>query len=562
MRAQLIVLGTLFLSGCTSSVMTSQKLEKPQAPMRFAAEQRGQCGRSDASTIYSLPKALVPLTLTYSKTLFRPTPAQAAAIAAQKKIADRWAARLKKAEEDAENPEVIGPIEKRSKVEAGKLNALRQGAQQPGFDATVGVPQVIADPLRTYALCYNGNIFSDDEIEVKTTAAGLLSEVTVSADDRTDDVVRKLAEGLVEVAKLTSVGGLSGTLGFLRKASAEDLNAPRCDTKDYNITLLVDPTDQDGTQGLIESALAGLGLGTLEDEEDGEDGPRTGEGCIDYKELNALLRTPTNGSSTSPLNPLEEADLDNLCSQGACYARTAPVAFNVTETSTGMGANFLAELPNQGPVGVVSFARGTFVKIDAKATFSNGMLTAFSYKKPSSALAVASLPVDILKSIVSIPSAAFETKNGAVEAQAALLSSQAELLSARNALDQFPEVTAVQNEIALLELRQKRRTAEEVLIVTPAEQAALNLQSEIDLLGLRQQRRTAADLLRITPSEQTAIDLQTEIDLLRLQQTRRELLSGAAGPSEAAQSISELETRLKILQLQQQIDALEAAAGN
>jgi hypothetical protein len=58
------------------------------------------------------------------------------------------------------------------------------------------------DPNHLYLLNYEPSAFADDKVTLSVTKEGFLTTADVTAEDRTGDVIRKLAELAKEVAKI------------------------------------------------------------------------------------------------------------------------------------------------------------------------------------------------------------------------------------------------------------------------------------------------------------------------------------------------------------------------
>ena len=60
-------------------------------------------------------------------------------------------------------------------------------------------------------------------------------------------------------------------------------------------------------------------------------------------------------------------------------------------------------LPDRTRIGNIAVTRAAFVNKVTKLTFDNGVLTKFDINKPSESIAAIQIPIDIAKSIISIP---------------------------------------------------------------------------------------------------------------------------------------------------------------
>ncbi|OLN27023.1 hypothetical protein DVDV_2323 [Desulfovibrio sp. DV] len=81
-------------------------------------------------------------------------------------------------------------------------------------------------------------------------------------------------------------------------------------------------------------------------------------------------------------------------------------------------------MPNESPAYLFDLRRTAFVKKTYAVQFENGFLTSAKINKPSELLAGVSLPVDIIKSIASIPAEIIQLKINYNSQQQALLEAE------------------------------------------------------------------------------------------------------------------------------------------
>ena len=127
---------------------------------------------------------------------------------------------------------------------------------------------------------------TDDDLEIKVSGSGLLQSIVTSSDDRTDDVVRKVAETAVSVAQLTAFPGVPSTTIARTDASAsteKTTQTKTCDAKPYKFTLMVDPTNDDATQERLKNLLENFGVG---------------EGCLIVKTTNPAVNASWTATHT------------------------------------------------------------------------------------------------------------------------------------------------------------------------------------------------------------------------------------------------------------------------
>jgi hypothetical protein len=95
-------------------------------------------------------------------------------------------------------------------------------------------------------------------------------------------------------------------------------------------------------------------------------------------------------------------------------------------------------VPNSAPIFLFNITRPAFVKYTQTIEFDNGMLKSATIKKPSEAVGFLSIPINIAKAVVSIPSALFkfqiENSKNELTSQKEVLEAQKNLLEAEKQL--------------------------------------------------------------------------------------------------------------------------------
>jgi hypothetical protein len=273
---------------------------------------------------------------------------------------------------------------------------------------------------------YQQSYFSDDTIKVTLTDNGLLSSVTSTTIDATPQIVQGLAEVAVNTAKLlaSAAGGgespkpqltIDEVINPLNREDIDRLNNK--DLKRLGVSLTVTP-DFD-----TRSSLAGFPKVKSES-----------EGILYRPALPYRLTFECNPSSAGTVNGA--GPLPNL----------QPGIISAT-----------VELPNEAPTLAVEVSRAAFVTNSAEITFTNGMLQAISYKKPSQAVGLVQIPVDLSKQLLSVPNDLLTIRYANVAAkakqqtdqltnqtaiindQAAQLKAQTDLIAAQKALAEAQE---------------------------------------------------------------------------------------------------------------------------
>lgn len=231
---------------------------------------------------------------------------------------------------------------------------------------------LVGDPTKSFLLRHHLSPFGNDTIKVEVDpTTSLLKTVDLRAEDKTGDVLKKLA-GLV--FRSESAPGdrvvYSGMLDPSNSASVDQANA------DIGATL----------------SKVGLDCKPLTDARcEAYQRVRENAGTFDLK-LDQIGAPPSNAP---PANPPD-------CSIGVCHRGNVP--YHLTVKLMGEAKTIVVPLPNHAPVVVVPLARQPFVAVTHKATLKDGMLESYEATKPSSALAIASWPVEALDAILEATS--------------------------------------------------------------------------------------------------------------------------------------------------------------
>ena len=284
-------------------------------------------------------------------------------------------------------------------------------------------PRLIPDPLHYYRVGAAFSAFSEDEITVTTTKEGLLTAVNTKSTDQSLAIVNKLIEFATEAAKagagmrmMTGVGTLNANVAVKTLAQEE-----------------LDPTDCEAIARFAELAGSRIGRG----------GP-----------IGITVKRPSFDAALASTGSLETVcsgkaglapKVPARCDRGVCFRPLVP--YTITACMSGAQVpcpvadrgELTVLLPNDAPLVSVEIVRRPFVESTANYTFDNttGIVTSSLVKKPSEVVGFLSIPIAVLKAIVSIPSAVLDFKvtrlsdqKEVIEAQTRLLEAQAKLLEA------------------------------------------------------------------------------------------------------------------------------------
>jgi hypothetical protein len=266
-----------------------------------------------------------------------------------------------------------------------------QGEKQKTFFDLELSELLVPDPNHRYALNYDPSAFADDKINLAITKDGFLTTADITAEDRTGDVIRKLAELAKEVAKIAG--------------------AYRTEPNVVNIGFrILDVTDPREVR-MLNDDLTNLGSGLR------------------------VAVTRVGGATETAGSTRNE-----MCLLSICFRPREAYLVSWTNPQGQSRADIVLS-PNRAPIIATDISRAAFVAKTDKVTFDNGFFTGRQLSKPSEALAIVSVPVDVAKTIVSIPGEILKfrydnTKNqtNLINAQKDLVTAQKSLIDAQNAL--------------------------------------------------------------------------------------------------------------------------------
>lgn len=296
----------------------------------------------------------------------------------------------------------------RAHVVLGELGQCRESA-------SLTLLPFAPDPEARYLATHASNAWRDDQLTLSVSSSGLLNTSTAQSTDQTGAVILSLVQGFA-AARAGTAAGL-GAMNFKAKPTSVR-TANGCSA--YKTTLVFDPTlivDVTRATRALAAAKADVSL------------------CVDGAGASA--------KADSVQEPLP----------GYAYRASRPVRINVTGATQVEGAvcasgpnieaaSLVVHVPDASTLFVTPVTSAPFTKVSNKHTFKDGMLLEVSLDKPSMVAAIASLPVEILKALVSIPASMiklrvdYESQSAAlVQSQTNVLKAQVDLLNAQKALD-------------------------------------------------------------------------------------------------------------------------------
>lgn len=381
-------------------------------------------GRNDTGIAYALAKGVVPVTVQQAScegTASGDAPVGDPKAAGPAKVAAAPAA--------PNDPDLAANTARPAQIVTELL---------PIFNVAFGEPKVVAD--RTRQLHYRPSAFSDDTLTI-TTDKGLLTLVSAHLQDRTGDVITKLAD-LAKEAFLAA-HGLANAPGseipnmkmVNRFTCAKPLQWTALDTFDW------EPGDEADTTDL-NTAIGGVvtrQMGFIPDTQD--------------------KKRPANQSITVTSSGLQDknmkVDQPTCASFSICYRPLKSYSLKAKINDISVSAKTVT-LPDTDDIAGLDVRRDLFVKVDTSIVFVDGAPTKVDISKPSSVAAGLDIPIAVAKTIGSIPGAAVAGLTAKIGKQTSLVDAQTAQLKAQadNLTQQAAVVTATTNLLAAQKTQQ------------------------------------------------------------------------------------------------------------
>lgn len=357
--------------------------------------------RSDRATaqlqpeglVYYLPMRMVQVTITPTisdlaplqksrddarKDLLSARAAVLAAAAAEEKARKRLAAakpadhaalaeayslaRLKTGYARAEHEQLLAVADR---ADARLARARRQGCE---YSAKVESLAVQADPNYRYVAHLSHNGTRDDDLTLEVNSEGLLTSTKITAADKTGEI-------LVELAGAASAAAQPGMEDYDSERDAVRCLGPK--------VLVFNPADKYEAQGT--SLLPA------------------------FDSINKQLLEYGISLSHDSIPAIPDGD-DLEPKWGAVYYRAPmPIVVSVHQDERVISSS-VVNVPQLGPTAYIPMKANAFVTTVDELTFTDGSVTKWNTKRPSEALAIVKVPVDIMKAVVSVPAGIFKLR--------------------------------------------------------------------------------------------------------------------------------------------------------
>ena len=261
------------------------------------------------------------------------------------------------------------------------------GAQDKSTNAVTYTvtPAILPDPSARYRLKYGPSGFTDDDLNLGTDTNGLLTSTKANATDRTGDII-------VAIAKIA---------GASMQLAPSALTKETAEMYPFTVIFTVDELLKPGGNELPDKTT------------------------IEVDNQWALPQAEVTGAAPS-------------CSFSVCFRRVFPIKASIFRANRKATDKprfqfaFVAVNPHQTEG--IDLKTASLVTRQNSVTFTSGLIQTVVINQQSTVLAIASLPLTVLKAILSVPAELLTLKVTNVNAQGNLVQGQANLLTQMKAL--------------------------------------------------------------------------------------------------------------------------------
>ena len=309
------------------------------------------------------------------------------------------------------------------------------------LDARVTHAEIQPDVSREYGLQYKPSAFADDHLCVSISAKGLLSSVQIVTADRSGDVLVRIAETAAVIASGGAIPPPEGA-GFLEEG--EELI---WDDEPF-ITIAFDPRNEKQrafVQTAIKSALA-TKISAFKNRAARRAAAGSSTTGMRYKVAEDISEA-INSSIEIISVSLSESSLQTTApsaqtSGDGIFVRTSTP--RLVSVSPILGPTRVSDMliPDENSTSLVSLERAFAVRKSYDLVLADGVLTKFEVNKPSEALAVASLPLEVAGAVIEAPARFFTAISRSFQSKSAILKARADLIAAET---EFEKVRSGEN---------------------------------------------------------------------------------------------------------------------
>lgn len=358
--------------------------------------------------------------------------------------------------------------------------------------------EIIPDASQILSLNYVNNVLYRDEIDIKINEKGLITNVDIETEDRLPNIIEALAQAPEKIFTLTQ----------MKKGEYEE----KIDidyivtTEKFTRVFIFEPSD------LPEKA------NWIIPKKDQYGGSMQVDASFTIKVHLPELKVDPGSFS------LKEA-VDGIVSRPMILHKfvIAPYAQELNNQEV----EFYESLPDTNLNFIIPIKRALFSKVNNNMLFSNGLIMGYKMEKPSEVEGFISIPVNIAKAIISIPTQLFQFRIDTTKRKTELEKEVLNLNKAVSEKEQYSLLQAMENHKKQLEMDKSLLTFEKELGTLKNEIALMPQLSELenqkklhvlqkDVSALANETKLQREKQALE-NEQTILQLQKQIDTLKVE---------------------------------------------
>ena len=248
-----------------------------------------------------------------------------------------------------------------------------------------------ADRSKMFLLHPQMDPFHDDLANITIDNNGFLSSINVSNADQTGAVIVQLAQAAEQAFQLVASGGTSavggGLADKLKEAQTQSLMGNDVTDEIQNII------DELTKPKLIPPQFIDISFDPFNAKELKDATNTLSQAGITIENEDIFEgKTQFNDYPSWQLEP-KEAD-------GIYYRPPMPFEVRLRDTASNVVSRTVL-LPNRSPILHLNLKKNAFVARISSVTLTNGFISSYAFTKPSSALAIAALPVTLISGVTS-----------------------------------------------------------------------------------------------------------------------------------------------------------------
>jgi hypothetical protein len=311
-----------------------------------------------------------------------------------------------------------------------------------------------ADPSRRFVIEPKHWWTRKDELQLKTTAAGLLNTVTSTVTDETAGIIVGLASGRAAVrATGGPVVAFALTEEIPKAADECKTDGGKDRVRPWKVERVINPANRQDLSRFATEVTQAAQV------------PADGGRKALY-ESRIRLDMTIPGSSIPKISTADDGECDCLelplsdnaaGGAGIAYRRDMPVVIDFVQVKSNAAVSDLPqtigsiplEMPNISPVELLPMKASLFTQTQSKFEFKDGMLLSWDSTRPSELGRVAAIPVEYARSIISLPAEIIQLRvnmrtneKGLIESDTAALEAELKRLQAIKALKEAADQAA------------------------------------------------------------------------------------------------------------------------